>query len=58
MAKCWSGAEILCKECKQPADELEEEYGGLSRGGDYERFVCRTPTCSKKGDIICIEMPD
>jgi len=58
MPKCWTGKEIVCQECKLPAEKLDDEYNGLSGGGDYERFVCRTPTCSKKNEIIYIEMPD
>lgn len=55
-ATCWSGAPIYCPTCKGPTESLEDSYGGLSGGGDYERFRCLDRNCRQP--TIYVEMPD
>ena len=55
-AHCWTGAPVFCPKCKGPTRDLDDEYNGLSGGGDYERFECLDKSC--KQPTIYVEMPD
>jgi len=57
-ARCWSGAEVRCKACKGPTVDRDDEYNGLSGGGDYERFECINKECAEYTRTIYVELPD
>lgn len=58
MANCWTGAEVRCPACKGETRDREDEYGGLSGGGDYEVFECLDPKCERSTRRIYVELPD
>lgn len=52
----WADRPVYCPTCNGPTRDLEDEYGGLSDGGNFQRFECLKPGC--KQPTIYVELPD